>query len=335
MRQIALKRRVGALFGRTHLLTATGVSDEWSQLAWWRRMLLPADFKGQVQLCQEETLECRKFTTEYLLLKESQKVATIQSREARTYHRDLDHHPREFRNQRLTFIANEEKLKCSRCGGRGRTSCSPEVRCPSCKGRRTRVEFCFTCGGSGRAGQNQNEQCWSCRGRGTRSEDCAACAGVYSSSTGRVTCRRCGGMGWVVCRTCAGAGEKVRARLVTRNYTCSAVYRLRLGCMDAGRLKNGLARRHFKSLTGDLVHRELQAPSNASTISQRLSVFSYAVNLRTYRYKETDFYVNCISSRNGDKSVSSRVPWSKGKLSLAASLSFLALSALLALSFLP
>ena len=322
------------MFGRTHFWASAGVFDEWGQLAWWRRILLPTDFKVQVLLCREETLECRKFTTEYLLVKESQKIAIIQSREARTYHRDLDHYPREFRNQRFTFITNEEKLECSRCGGRGSANCSPEVRCPSCKGRRTRVDFCFTCGGSGRAGLNQSEQCWSCRGRGIRSEDCAACAGVYSSSTGRVTCNRCGGMGWVVCRFCSGSGEKVRAKLITRDFTCSADYHLQLGSVDEGRLKNGLAKRHFKSLTGNLAHRELQAPSNAATVSQRLSVFSYAVNLRTYRYKETDFYVNRIYSRNGDKSVTSNVPWSKSKLSLAGGLSFLALSALVALSLL-
>ena len=328
MRQIALKRRVGALFGRIHLPPAMPVSDEWSQIEWWRRLFLPSDFKQHAVLTSEEILECRQFATEYLSLKESRRVATLQVSEARKYHRDLGCHPQEFRNQRVTFIEDEETLKCNRCRGKGRIDCSPEVRCPSCKGRRTRIDFCFTCSGSGRAGQDQKEQCWACRGRGTRSEDCAACAGVYGSSTGRVKCNRCGGLGWVICRPCAGAGEKVRARLVTRDYRRFTEDHFRLGSLDMDQYKNGLTLQHVKSVKGDLDKRELQTPASAGVVLQRLSEFSCAVSLRTYGYRDTRFYVNRISSGGGARVVTSNLPWSRPKAAAMSVLTAIVLAAI-------
>lgn len=328
MRQPALMRRVGALLGKAHLSPPSHSLDEWSQVQGWRRLFLPSDFRLQALVCHEETRECHEFTTEYLSLRENRRVATLQVGEARKYHGVLSYHPQEFRNHRVTLIENEEKVQCSRCKGKGRTDCSPEVRCPSCKGRRTRIDFCFTCGGSGRAGQDQKEQCWSCRGRGTRSEDCAACAGVYTGSTGRVRCNRCGGVGWVVCRTCSGAGEKVQARLVTRNYTYSTDSRFRLEGLDTSGLTNGLAARHFKPVAGDLVHRELQAPAHAGVILQRLSIFSYAVELRTYRYRGTRFFLSRISSGKGARVVTKNLPWSRPRVATACILVAVALAAL-------
>ena len=262
-------------------------------------------------------------------------MATIKAGEARTYRRDMDNHPQEFRNQQITFIDKEEKLKCGRCKGKGRTDCSPDVPCPSCKGRRTRNEFCFTCGGSGRAGQDQKEQCWSCRGRGTRSEDCAACAGVYSGSTGRVKCNRCGGSGWLVCRTCAGAGEKVRARLTTRLYTCSEESHYRLGILGTDRFKNGLVPRHFASISGDLVHLEFQTSANETVVLQRLGVYRYAVASRICRYKETEFYVNRIATTHGVKFVTCNLPWSRPRLISAGVIGALAICLLASLLLVP
>ena len=331
MRQTRLKSRVSAFLGRKHPSPTSRVSDEWSRIEWWRRLLLPADFASQVHFCRQENLEYRKFTTEYLTLRESQKVATIKAGEARTYSRNLSNHPREFSNQRITLIENEAKLRCHRCRGKGKIDCSPEVPCPSCKGRRTRNDFCFTCGGSGRAGQDHKEQCWSCRGRGTRSEDCATCAGVYSSSTGRVRCKRCGGAGWVVCRSCAGAGEKVRATLVTRKYTCSTEYHFLLAGLRPDQFSNGLTPHHFKTIPGYLVHREFRAPSSDAVILQRLGVYSYPVESKTYRYKGAEFYVNRIATGNGARLVSSNLPWSLPKLISAGVFGSLAVCLLAAL----
>lgn len=317
MRQIALKKKVDALFSRRPLLAGDGVFDVWSGIEWWRRLFLPADFASQFVLCREENLECSKLVTEYLSVKESHRMATIKVGEARTYQRDLNSHPLDFRNRRITFIQNEETLKCSRCKGKGRIDCSPDVPCPSCKGRRTRNDFCFTCGGSGRAGQDQKERCWSCGGRGTRSEDCAACAGVYSGSTGRVRCKRCAGAGWVVCRKCAGAGERIRARLTTRHYTCSAESHYRLGSLRTDQLRNGLDPRHFGSISGNLINQEFQPPSSDTVVLQQLATYTYAVESRTYRYKGTEFNVNRISAGSGVKFVARNLPWSKPRLAAA------------------
>ena len=334
MRQIESKRKGVTAVGKRHQApTARGFNDM-GRIEWWRRIFLPADFASQASLCQEENLECRKLSTEYLTVKESHKTATIKAGEARTYHHGLDYHPREFRNQRITFIEDEEKLECNRCKGKGKIDCSPEVRCPSCKGRRTRVEFCFTCGGSGRAGQDQKEQCWSCRGRGTRSEDCGACAGVYSGSTGRMRCNRCGGSGWVVCRACAGAGEKVRGKLITRDYSFATEHHFQMGELGTDQFRGGLAPRHFKAIPGNLVRQDFQQPGTSKVVLQRLSVFSYAVESKTYSYKSGDFYLNRISSGNGDRFVATYLPWSRPKLGLAGILAALAVGALSALPLL-
>ncbi len=331
MRQIALKRRVDAWLGKRQLSPSAQLFNVWSGLEWWRRLFLPIDFADLTVLCQEENLECREFVTEHLTVRESQRMATIKVSEAQKYHRDPGCHPREFKNQRITYIDNEEKLKCHRCKGKGKIDCSPEVRCPSCKGRRTRNEFCFACGGSGRASQDHNDQCWSCRGRGTRSQDCAACAGVYSSSTGRVRCNRCGGAGWVVCRSCAGAGEKVRATLIARRYSHSTERHYQLGGLGAGRFGYGLAPHHFKSIPGCLVHREYQAPSNPAVKLQRFGIYSYPVESKMYRYKGANFYVNRIATGNGARLVSRNLPWSLPKLISAGVIGSLAVCLLAAL----
>jgi len=335
LRQIALKRRVDAWLGKRRLSPSARAFNGSSRLEWWRRLFLPTDFAELAVLCCEENLECREYVTEHLTICESFRTATIKVGEARKYHRYPGCHPREFRNQRITFIDNEEKLKCHRCKGIGKIDCSPEVRCPSCKGRRTRNEFCFACGGSGRASQDHNEQCWSCRGRGTRSQDCAACAGVYSSSTGRVRCNRCGGAGWVVCRTCEGAGEKVRATLIARRYSHSTERHYQLGGLAAGIFGNGLAPHHFKSIPGCLVHQEYQTPSDPAVILQRLGVYSYPVESKTYRYKGAEFHVNRIATGNGARLVSRNLPWSLPKLITAGvigSLTVCLLAALLLVS---
>ena len=311
MLQVALKRKVSALLGKRYLSPTTHVSNEWGRIEWWRRMFLPADVSSQAFPCHEENLECREFVTEAVSVQEKQKLVTLRVGETQKYRRDPDCCPQEFRNQRITFIADEEKVKCNRCKGKGKIDCSPEVPCPNCKGRRTRNDLCFSCKGSGRAGQDQREECWACRGRGARSEDCAACANVYSGSTGRVRCKRCGGSGWVVCRSCAGAGERVRAKLIIRNYTCSTDYQFRLDGLGPAQFRNGLAPNHFKSLPGNLVHQETQTPSKATAISQRLSVFSYRVESSTYSYKGADFHLNQISSDSGARLVTNRLPWSQ------------------------
>ena len=82
-------------------------------------MFLPSDFASNAVLYQEENLECKKLVTEYLSVKESHRLATVTVGEAKKYQRDLNSHPREFRNRRITFIQNEEKLGCQRCEGKG------------------------------------------------------------------------------------------------------------------------------------------------------------------------------------------------------------------------
>ncbi len=306
-------------------------SGEWGGIEWWRRWLLPSDFASQTVLHREETLECRKLVTESLTLEETRKTATLKVGDARKYDRaadghtgelgnqpwDLESHPWDLGSRRVTLIENEERVPCAKCRGKGRLDCSPQTPCPGCKGRRTRNEFCFACGGSGRAGHDNKEQCWSCGGKGTRSEDCAVCAGVYANSTGRVRCKRCNGMGWVVCRPCAGAGEKVRARLVTRHYTRSAEYHYQLGGLATDRFSNGLAPRHFKHTPEGPVHREFQAPAGKAVALQRLSIFSFAVESKTYRYRGADFHVNRIAAGSHARLITCNLPWSRPRLASA------------------
>jgi hypothetical protein len=122
----------------------------------------------------------------------------------------------------------------------------------------------------------------------------------------------------VVCRSCAGAGEKLRVRLATRHYTCSAENHYQLGSMAADRFKNGLTPRHFGSFSGDLLLQVLQPPGGGAVVMQRLNVFSYAVKSRTYRYRETEFWVNRISAHDGAKFVTGNLPRSRPRLAAAS-----------------
>ena len=326
MRQIALKTRLGALLGHKHSPADIRSSRELTHVEWWRRWFLPSDFWSQVELCSRDSVHCRKFLTEYLSVRERRRVATVRVGDTQNYRRELDYHPEDFRNQRVTLIENEERISCGPCKGQGTIDCSPEMPCPNCKGRRTRKDYCFSCGGSGRSGAEGKEVCWPCGGRGIRSEGCAACADVYSSSTGRVRCGRCGGAGWVLCRRCAGAGAKVRANLVFRKYSLSTEVHYRMGGLEAGKFRYGLAPRHFRSLPGKLVKRETLSPASATAPVQRVSEFCYGVEVRTFRYKGSEFHLNRIDSSGGARRVWSNLPWSSPRLAFAGVLSAVAVT---------
>jgi len=105
--------------------------------------------------------------------------------------------------------------------------------------------------------------------------------------------------------------------------------------MAPDRFKNGLSPRHFVSFSGHLSLQELQTPEGGAVVMQRLSVFSYAVESRTYRYKGADFYLNRISSGNGARLATANLPLSKCKLAstvIAGALVLAALPALLLVS---
>ena len=327
MRQIALKIRFSALkVPRSSPGAAQGLG-QWNDIEGWRRWFLPSDFWLRVESVREESLDCRKYLTESLKVSERRKVATVKVGDAQNYRRDLDYLPEEFKNRRVTFVEDEERITCGRCREQGRIDCSPEMPCPNCKGRRTRKDYCFSCGGSGRSGRDGNEECWTCGGRGIRSEGCAACADVYSGSTGRVRCGRCGGTGWVVCRRCAGAGVKVRANLVIRRYRPATEVHYRLGGLEVDRFRCGLAPKHFGTLPGNLVSQETLTPLGATVALQRSSEFSYGVEVRTFRYKGAEFYLNRIDSAGETRLVASNLPWSKPRLALAGFLGAIAVCA--------
>ncbi len=310
---------------------ASPVSGEWGDVPRWRRWFLPSDFVRHAALQREETREYRRLLTECLVVKESHRTAIIRPDRAPKYGKGDHPHPEEFRKQRFTIIECAERVRCARCLGRGRKDCSPDTRCPNCRGRRTRIEFCFACGGSGRAGMEQKEQCWACRGSGSRSEDCAVCAGVLTGSAGRVRCKRCGGAGWVVCRRCAGAGVLLRARLTTRRYSRHT----RESCLPQQgdyfpTLDSRLSRR-LRSMPGELVSREFQTPSGTAVALERVSIFSYRVETRTYCYKDREFRLHRIFGANGPSTVTGMLPWSGPRLAWAGVGSIILLSTLAAL----
>ena len=327
MRQTVLKKKVSALMGSRPLPTAAQSLGEWNHIEGWRRWLLPSDFRSQVESLRGESLECRKYLTESLTVSEKRRVATVKVGDSQKYRRDLDYCPEDFRSQRITFVKDETKERCDRCRGQGKIDCSPEMPCPNCKGRRTRKDYCFSCGGSGRSGMDGKEECLTCGGRGIRSEGCAACADVYSGSTGRVRCSRCGGIGWVLCRRCDGAGVKLRADLVIRRYRAYAEVHYRLGGLEVDRSGFGLEPKHFNSLPGKLVCQEMLTPSPPKVALQRTGEFSYRVEVRTFRYKGTEFHVNRIEFDGGTRLVTSNLPWSKSRLVLAGLLGAIAVCA--------
>ena len=328
MRQIALKTRLVALLGHWHSAGDTRGSSQGNPVEWWRRWLLPSDFWSRVELCSRDSVECRKYLTESLSVRERRRVATVRVGDAQNYRRGLDYRPEDFRNQRVTLLEESEKVSCGPCKGQGRIDCSPEMPCPNCKGRRTRKDYCFSCGGSGRSGAEGKEVCWTCGGRGIRSDGCAACADVYSGSTGRVRCGRCGGAGWVLCRRCAGAGARVRANLVLRKYSRSTEVHFQLGGLEPDKFRYGLAPKHFRNLPGNQVRQETQAPAAGTAALQRVTEFSYGVEVKTFRYKGAEFHLNRIASNGGARRVSSNLPWSSPRLTLAGALSATAVTVL-------
>lgn len=330
MRQIALKSRLVALLWQRNSPADAPGSSHGNHVEWRRRWFLPSDFWSRIELCSQDSFDCRKYLTEYLSVRERRRVATIRVGDAQNYRRDPDYRPEDFRNQRVTLLENEERVSCARCKGQGRIDCSPEMPCPNCKGRRTRKDYCFSCGGSGRSGAEGKEACWTCGGRGIRSEGCAACADVYSGSTGRVRCGRCGGTGWVLCRRCAGAGATVRATLVLREYRLFTEVHFRMGGLEPDKFRYGLAPKHFRNMPGNLVKRETLAPATATAAVRRVSEFSYGVEVKTFRYKGAEFHLNRIVSNDGARRVSSNLPWSGPRLAFAGVLSATAIAALAA-----
>ncbi len=246
---------------------------------------------------------------------------------------------------------------CGSCGGSGKR----QENCGSCGGRGKHENKCGTCGGGGVTGRGGSGAgpCYSCGGSGKHSRDCGSCSGgkitrnCSRCSGGKVTCDRCGGRGRVgcdrcnrsgiltcnrcngsgsvICRTCDGAGELVKGDIITRKFSCSTDLTYRLSGLATNEFKNGLAARHFESITGDLVREELQTPASRDLVLQRQTLHSYDVLSHRYSYEGAEFWLNRITSSNGLKYVALDMPFSKTRAAIAGAAFVIAMAAVSAL----
>ena len=314
--------------------TPDALISEWHGKAWLKRMFLPGDFLEQVSKVEEENMVCHKTTVEYLVMSDQVENKTIKDRETGKYSTDEDYRPQEFKNETLKIITDAVRVRCygcaglgevscGRCSGSGEERCDTTMDCPSCKGSGRREVSCGRCGGAGEVHVGRfPEKCSSCRGSGKRRSDCGSCRGgkvpcSRCGGRGSVVCDRCRGSGEVVCGQCDGAGELVEANIITRKFQRSTALTHQLTGLPADEFKNGLAEKHFKSPTGDLVHQEFQTPATNDIVLQRRSIHSYDVLSHRYSFRDVEFWLNRISSSNGVKYAATGLPFSRTRMAVA------------------
>ena len=287
--------------------------DEWRGQAWWQRLLLPGDFMDKVTLEEEEALTCHQTTIEYLTMSDVVEAETMKVKDSESYSTDLGYRPSEFKNETCDIITDAVSIRCQRCSGSGRVACG---RCSgdgwvSC----STTMSCKRCNGSGKQ--------WNSYGRGRRDSPCGSCIG------GKVTCNKCGGRGSVICgrcRTtgkvqcgrCDGEGQLVSANVTYRKFTASAEFTHQLSNLAADQFKNGLAAKHFKSITGDLAFQQFEPPSSGEIVLQRRSVHSYDVLSCRYAYNDKKFYLNRITGGGSTKYATAGLPLSGKKIAITA-----------------
>ncbi len=334
--------------------------SEWHGKAWLKRMFLPGDFLENVSKLAEENMVCRKTTMDYLVMSDQVESKALKTKDARKYSTDEDYRPQEFKKETLKIITDAVRVRCYGCSGLGEVSCghcagSGEVRCDtmmncrSCGGSGKSFQSCASCGGSGkinrgyqgRYGHVDNyESCSPCWGSGKRDQDCLMCSNGKVTcdrcgGRGRVVCDRCSGSGEVVCGQCDGSGELVEANIITRKFERSTTLTHQLSGLAADEFKNGLAEKHFKSPTGDLIHEEFQTPATNDIVLQRQSIHSYDVLSHRYSFKGAEFWLNRISSGNGLKYAPAGLPFSRTRMAVAGGVLLgIALAAVAAVSVL-
>ena len=315
--------------------------SEWHKKAWLKRMFLPGDFLQQVSKIREETMVCQKTTMDYLVMTDEVANKTIKSKETRKYSIDENYRPKEFKNETLKIITNavqsgcsgcsgSGKGRCGKCSGSGASRCNKRMNCRLCRGSGQREEGCRHCGGAGqvsrgRWGRHGNideyEHCSRCGGRGRRRTRCGHCRrGKVNcdrcGGRGRIVCDRCSGSGTTVCGRCDGMGVLVEANIITRKFRRSTDLTHQLTGLAADEFKNGLAAKHFSSLTGDLIHQGSQTPASNDIVLQRQSVHSYNVLSHRYSFDNAEFWLNRISSGNGSKYATSALPLSRTRVAV-------------------
>lgn len=292
-----------------------------------------------------ETLACHRTTMEFLTMSDQEQDRSLKLGETKGYSTDLDYRPSEFKNETRRIMTDAAYIKCSGCSGVGRVtcgscsgdgwvSCSTTMSCSRCNGSGKLRDDCGACGGSGRvpkmvqgrygAFQDGTTSCSSCGGRGGHERSCGSCSGGRAtcskcSGRGRVNCGRCGTSGEVRCDRCDGVGELVSARIITRKFAASTQFTFQLSGLAADQFKNGLAAKHFNSMTGDLASQQFEPPGSAETVLQRRSLHSYDVLSGRYAYNDREFYLNRITAGGRTKYVTAGLPlsWKKIAISVA------------------
>ncbi len=301
--------------------------EGWRQKAWLQRIFLPGDFLDQVSAVGAESLVCHKTTTEYMVMSDRVQTKTVRARDADSYSTDIDYRPQEFKNETLKIMANDRGVACDNCSGRGDVPCPTTMDCGTCRGTGQENVRCTMCDGKGEYVEGRSEyrrsgglfrdrdfdtdiehrrRCGECSGRGRIPERCSRCG-----ASGQVVCNRCNGGGAVLCNRCEGVGQLVEGEIITRKFSCSTELTYQLSGLGGNEFKNGLAAKHFKSMTGDEIRQEFQTPADADTVLHRETVHSYDVLSHHYTYGDAQFCLNHISSGSASKYVGSGVPLSK------------------------
>ena len=302
------------------------ILDDWYRRAWAFKLLLPADFRSETVGARKERLWCEKTTNEYLTMRDSVQRKTLTVAEARQYSPDINYRPLDFKKKTLKLINNYALVRHSPCRGEGSLSCPTRMRCGRCGGRGRRDENCGTCFGNGRihkdhfnfgsrdpwdnSGDREYARCGTCGGSGKRTVTCRDC------NRGEVICNRCNGRGFVRCEGCGGAGEVVNGDIVTRTFSPRQEISYTLSGLGRNEFKNGLLRKHFDSLAGDLKHSTFRNPTAVNIVLDRETIHFYRILSYHFAYKGNLFWLNLVSSGTGRKYVAGKLPFSKVKLSV-------------------
>ena len=291
--------------------------SEWYKKAWLYRLFLPGDLRNEASVTGKEELVCERRTNEQLEMQEEVRRQTLKIRESKQYSTDLAHRPREFKKRTIKLMGNSKKVAHRACGGSGVLDCPTEMDCRTCNGRGRREEDCNGCAGTGKRNpygddKEANESCYSCYGSGSHTVNCRDC-----DFRGRVVCDLCWGRGIVRCENCDGMGEVVDAKIFTRKFSPLTEKNYRLSGLKVNQFKNGLGRKHFNKLAGDVHYSNFIDPSRSNTVLERETLESYNVVSYYFAYKDSGFCLNVLSSAAGRKYVPFRFPLSYFKLAIA------------------
>ena len=275
--------------------------EQWRSEARWQRFLRPGDCFDKVRTVSEEGFYCHKTTNEYLTMSEHTEAKTLKISQSKRYSYDLNYRPSKFRNEIIRILSGAAEARCENCtgvgtvacdycSGNGRVPCSIKMHCPECGGEE---KGCLNCGDSGIVACNE------CAGTGTR--ECDGC------NSGRAECP-----------ACDGVGNMVRGNVTTRSFRSSTKVSCQLDGLPADQYKNGLERKHFQSMEGDVVEQEFQQPSSTAVVLQRRTVHRFEVMSRRYQYSDKEFCLNMIKGGGRKKFVSIALPLSGFKIGVAA-----------------